>query len=515
MKKSSWNPKLYTATLEFNMSIKLAKAAYTIGEYSGRRVLGPTDPTDEAVKYENIFDVELKDAQGATIPIEVSSVTKKAIAPKQLQFEITISKDVEGGSLHFTNKNNGLLRGQSGPDNVFFKDETIPGIDATIGGASKTLEEINKFSGPTMKSATMLTMLVSLSSSIALVKIFQMMDYMLFFNVALPPIFAKFLEIFSTNFFNDFPNLLIMFVDDDCPEIKPKFQESDMSCQFLSNCGSLIFIMLLTFIFKLLLWMARTAVTSKEELMGKMGLLLNKIDSIFGYQFYLSLLDMFNLDFYLAIFLQLDNIEIRSGKSSLNIALALICLIAFMFIKLLVFFYSTRVALIHQEGSKSEKGYKKYYFNFLFLGENRRHDCFYAKHQVILNMLKDPVLGFALVFFYNSPLMQVGCAFFITLAYFLMEAIYKPDINKMENNKNILSFSVYTGCNTMFLILIFIGGGLTTDQNNKFIGWPLIFLVSVLILFNYFTSMREVYLVLKKKLKDRKERNKMKQVKEA
>lgn len=341
------------------------------------------------------------------------------------------------------------------------------------------------------------------------------MDYMLFFNVALPPIFAKFLEIFSTNFFNDFPNLLIMFVDDDCPEIKPKFQESDMSCQFLSNCGSLIFIMLLTFIFKLLLWMARTAVTSKEELMGKMGLLLNKIDSIFGYQFYLSLLDMFNLDFYLAIFLQLDNIEIRSGKSSLNIALALICLIAFMFIKLLVFFYSTRVALIHQEGSKSEKGYKKYYFNFLFLGENRRHDCFYAKHQVILNMLKDPVLGFALVFFYNSPLMQVGCAFFITLAYFLMEAIYKPDINKMENNKNILSFSVYTGCNTMFLILIFIGGGLTTDQNNKFIGWPLIFLVSVLILFNYFTSMREVYLVLKKKLKDRKERNKMKQVKEA
>lgn len=205
------------------MPLTLARKAYEVGTYTARRNLGPLDPTNEQSSYENIFDVEMKDGSGNPFPMEVKSVTKKAQVPKQLHFEIQLSGSIENGSITFTNRNNALLRGNTSPDNVFFDDSSFGGITAEASGTGATLEEINKFSAPTMKSATMLTMLVSLSSSIALIKIFQMMDYMLFFNVSLPPIFAKYLEIFSTNFFNDFPNLMIMFVDENCAGIKPKF----------------------------------------------------------------------------------------------------------------------------------------------------------------------------------------------------------------------------------------------------------------------------------------------------
>jgi len=119
------------------------------------------------------------------------------------------------------------------------------------------------------------------------------MDYMLFFNVSLPPIFGKYLELFSTNFFNDFPNVLVVFVDDKCPVIDEKFLDEEMSCQFLSNCGSLMFIMILSFLLKLIIMMIKTAVISKDKLKSKLALTIIKIDDIFGYEFYLALLDMF------------------------------------------------------------------------------------------------------------------------------------------------------------------------------------------------------------------------------
>jgi len=82
------------------------------------------------------------------------------------------------------------------------------------------------------------------------------------------------------------------------------------------------------------------------------------------------LMDMFQLDFYLAIFLQLDSFEVRSGNSAINIFSALLCLLSMMFIKVILYFKSTRVAVIKKAGTQAEKGYKKNYYDFLFLSED-------------------------------------------------------------------------------------------------------------------------------------------------
>lgn len=81
-----------------------------------------------------------------------------------------------------------------------------------------------------LKSMSFLTMIISLGASIALIKIFQMMDFMLYFEVTHPNNFISFLSMMSSNFLNDFPNIFKFLVDDDCPEIRTKFAENELSC---------------------------------------------------------------------------------------------------------------------------------------------------------------------------------------------------------------------------------------------------------------------------------------------
>lgn len=65
-----------------------------------------------------------------------------------------------------------------------------------------------------VKSATFLSMLLSFSSAIALVKIFQMFDFFVYFSVDLPNNYRQMLDIFSSNILNDFPNIFKFMVDD-------------------------------------------------------------------------------------------------------------------------------------------------------------------------------------------------------------------------------------------------------------------------------------------------------------
>ena len=130
-----------------------------------------------------------------------------------------------------------------------------------------------------------------------------MMDYMLLFNVTLPPVLINFLELCSVKVFEDIPNIMKMLVDDDCPKIKPKFEEQELTCQFLSNLGSNITCLLIIVIMKLIIWLVRTAAVTKNTLMTSFGITMTKINNGFGYEFFLKLIDMIQLDLYIGVFL--------------------------------------------------------------------------------------------------------------------------------------------------------------------------------------------------------------------
>ena len=132
-------------------------------------------------------------------------------------------------------------------------------------------------------------------------------------------------------------------------------------------------------------------------------------------------------------------------------------------------------------------------------------DCFYSRHHVIINMLRDPVLSFVLVFFYYIPILQIGASFLIILAYLILELVYKPSKNKKDNKMAIFDFSVYTLAQTLFLVLAFVDNKISVKNKNIFFGWPLIILLCAIIVVKQFFSIKDSIISIKEKCKKLKE----------
>mgnify|MGYP000641478137 CR=1 FL=1 len=148
--------------------------------------------------------------------------------------------------------------------------------------------------------------------------------------------------------------------------------------------------------------------------MSKTGLVINRINSTFNIEMIVSAIDMYQLDFYIAAFLQFDSFEVRSGKSMYNIICGVSCFVTTMFITVYLLFKSTRVATVDKKMIVGERNYKKSIYDYLFLKENQKCDSFYSNHYVVLNLFKDPILAVFLVFCSRVPLLQISAAVIIT-----------------------------------------------------------------------------------------------------
>lgn len=75
--------------------------------------------------------------------------------------------------------------------------------------------------------------------------------------------------------------------------MREKFYEEEMSCQFLSNCGQLIFLMLVFCMIKGIFWMLKNVVSAKGQLKSKMAINMIKINNYINIEFFISIMDMF------------------------------------------------------------------------------------------------------------------------------------------------------------------------------------------------------------------------------
>jgi hypothetical protein len=220
-----------------------------------------------AQKIKDVFSFGLYSSDGTNILFNEKSVKLKNNG-KNIEVKVIILQTIENGKFIFKKKpwnrskpDEGVLYDATNSDVTFNEDVTINDISLNLDNFLAKLDNIGDVGRPVMKTATAFTMMLSVGASIALIKIFQMMDYMILFSVVHPFNFSQFVQIFSSNFFNDFPNIFNNFVDDNCGEIRPKFLENEMSCQFFSNCGSLIFIFFIIGILKVTAWLMKVALT--------------------------------------------------------------------------------------------------------------------------------------------------------------------------------------------------------------------------------------------------------------
>jgi sortase (surface protein transpeptidase) len=118
---------------------------------------------------------------------------------------------------------------------------------------------------------------------------------------------------------------------------------------------------------------------------------------------------------------------------------------------------------------------------------------------MILTLVKDPVLSIFLVFFSEIPAIQIGGAFIVSLLFFILEYKYQPSKLISENRRNTISMGIYTVTNFFFLGLHFMEKSISKPTREYLFGIPLIVLVSLLIISNYWISLSETIQNLKKK----------------
>jgi hypothetical protein len=180
-----------------------------------------------------------------------------------------------------------------------------------------------------------------------------------------------------------------------------------------------VFITIILIIIKLIFWILNKAVVDPRKLTSNFARRIMKINNeVLNIEFFISVMDMFQLDFYVAIFLQMDALEIRTNNSMINIAVAILFLVGLMFTKLYLFFISTRVAKIRNETDIKEKGYRKRYLDYMFLSKETHANSWYSLHQMVINLLKDPVISVFLVFSSKNPFIQTGSVLLIMSIYF-------------------------------------------------------------------------------------------------
>jgi hypothetical protein len=87
-----------------------------------------------------------------------------------------------------------------------------------------------------------LCLIISPKHGISIIKVFQMADYLLFFNADTPSNLAAFMIIFSSTPFDSIPNPFEYFQATRGGTCSPpqKFEQNEVSCYILANIGSYV-----------------------------------------------------------------------------------------------------------------------------------------------------------------------------------------------------------------------------------------------------------------------------------
>jgi hypothetical protein len=125
--------------------------------------------------------------------------------------------------------------------------------------------------------------------------------------------------------------------------------------------------------------------------------------------------------------------KLLSLKASINVFLGLVFGIVLVFTKVILFFKSTRVAIIKKNAHNEEKAYINLYSSYLFMSKHNDGKSYYSNHQLIFNLMKDPLLAVTLVFCSKVPFVQIGVSLVVSLSFFILELLYTPSSIKSEN----------------------------------------------------------------------------------
>ena len=446
-------------------------------------------------------------------------------------------KSIEKGKLIITFGNKGLVRAAS--NRLIQLESTLMEVDfISYYSAEAQLEGFDFVSNLLLYLALGVLPLMfmdSYASVFDLIRLFQIIDYLLFLNVDHPSNLKVLLESLSTSIIENLQNLLRNVKDDLCSIEKEKFEEQGIGCYIFEDNGSYFTIVLL--FVALYLVVKLVTMVAEVEFLGK------RIIKQMNHMFWVEFLEAIRLDLHISGFLVLFEIELvrENLMTALGVNFGFVVLmfatsgflIIYQFWKIFVvyskyrksikfdkewnhgrknkdkrqsaklekddqFAQSTELRRINAEDWKpsgarrKELGVKgKLLKNKLSnitegptcsFNEDNKTEKFYQRNHRPIVALKDLLVSGALVGCYDSPRIQTTTISLIIFVFFILDAYYKPEVDKKENNDLIIYGLFYFLVTLSLAVLSFVQDRITREEAFYYFGYPCVVFVLVIVI---------------------------------
>lgn len=172
-----------------------------------------------------------------------------------LEIKLEIKENLENGKLTVKFRNPLNIRSVD-DDDIYLTQETaiIEPISFYISPNEEGVKAAADSASSSLKVFLGASAVVSLPMAFVLLKIFQMIDFMVLFNVKHPRNLSLFLSILSQSALDDIPNLFKFLSDDSCSVKKARFLDEGISCQVFSDLGNYFVLFLGNFLLFLDFW---------------------------------------------------------------------------------------------------------------------------------------------------------------------------------------------------------------------------------------------------------------------
>jgi hypothetical protein len=192
--------------------------------------------------------INLLNIQSFILTVKQGGIADKLIIPKRISLDESKTKIIfkfefdfgmENATIEIANKE-GELTVQSHSSNwIYYTDfpVEVKNVNYFNSAATESIESIGSIGSKITTGLTIGLVVVSFPLALTLIKLIQMIDFLLFINVELPVNTQAFLSLFDQNVMKMFPNPF------EINEARIKciphriFSKEDMSCSMLNNMG--------------------------------------------------------------------------------------------------------------------------------------------------------------------------------------------------------------------------------------------------------------------------------------
>ena len=376
------------------------------------------------------------------------------------------------------------------------KEFTISPVSYYKPPSEATVANTAKGAGSITKAIMVASLVFSVSTALALIKIQQMLDFLLLLNVSHPSNVRSFLQILSQSVFEDLPNGLHFLTDDSCNIQMQKFIEEEVSCQIFENLGNFIVLVILFVLAKIVFYLLHHLTKDKK---GKVSEFIKKRNEDMGLMFWIDLMEGIQLDVFMTFFLGVMKSGSEESKvSEFNFLTVTLLAFVALFVNLSISFLTHRAfQATSKDKNKTDKFIKANYKKYEYLIEDFRGETFFQKFFRPLNNAKDLLISFSLVVLHDIPILQIGTIALWLLAMLVGTLTEKPYKEMKENITEGLRGAIYFGCCLVMMLQSAIQNSWTRKAQYQFVGYPMIAMIGVLIVFNIGISVYENYCSIK------------------